>query len=281
MFRTAASLVVVFFIWMAGAHSADVERTGGPFVPTPQAVVDAMLEIARVGPNDFVVDLGSGDGRIVLTAAQRYKARGLGIDIDPELVQQSNAEAQKRGFAGRVAFRQQDVLQAQIAEASVVTLYLLPGMMQQLQSKFFKELRPGTRIVSHDFPFGDWRPDREVSVDVPEKYGTPGQWKSNVFYWVVPVQIAGQWNVTVAGVHDQPLPLTFEQQYQIVTGGASDGKRKASISEGRIDGDRVSFRLALPTGNWQFRGVLEGGRLRGEAVQGARTVAWQADRAAQ
>jgi hypothetical protein len=279
MLRTAASLVAVLFICIAGAQGAEVvERTGGPFVPTPQAVVDAMLEVAQVGPNDFVVDLGSGDGRIVLTAAQRYKARGLGIDIDPELVQQSNAEAQKRGLAGRVAFRQQDVLQATIAEASVVTLYLLPGLMQQLQAKFIKELRPGTRIVSHDFPFGDWRPDREVSVDVPEKYGTPGQWKSNVFYWIVPVQIAGQWNVSVPGVHREALPFTFEQQYQFVAGATTDGKRKASITEGRIEGDRVSFKLALPTGNWQFRGVLENGRLRGEAVQEGRTVAWQAER---
>src|SRR5688572_294941 len=136
--------------------AAEYERTGGPYVPTPQTVVDAMLDFAKVGPRDFVVDLGSGDGRIILTAAQRYKARGFGVDIDPELVQQSNAEAQRRGLAERVTFKEQDVLQARIEEASVVTLYLLPGMMESLQVKFLRELKPGTRIVSHDFPFADW-----------------------------------------------------------------------------------------------------------------------------
>ena len=170
-----------FAIVCASAAAADVERTGGPYVPTPQVVVDAMLDLAKVGPRDFVVDLGSGDGRIVLTAAQRYSARGFGVDIDPELVQLSNDEAKKRGMGERVSFRQQDVMQAKIDEATVVTLYLLPGMMQQLQAKFTKELKPGTRIVSHDFPFGDWKPDRELTVDVPEKYGTPGQWKSTLF----------------------------------------------------------------------------------------------------
>ena len=278
MSRIAASITFVFLICVNVARAADIDRTGGPFVPTPQAVVDAMLDVAQVGPNDFVVDLGSGDGRIVLTAAQRYKARGLGLDIDPELVQKSNAEAQRRGLADRVAFRQQDVLQAKIADASVVTLYLLPGLMQQLQTKFVKELKPGTRIVSHDFPFGDWKPDRQVNVDVPEKYGTPGQWKSTVFYWVVPVQIAGQWNVTVPGVHAEPLPFTFEQQYQFVSGSTVTARDRISTTEGRLDGDRVSFKLALPTGKWEFRGVVEGGRMRGEAVQGARSVAWQAER---
>lgn len=128
--RLAALAAVI--VW-ASAGAADVERTGGPYVPTPQTVVDAMLELANVGPRDFVIDLGSGDGRIVLTAAHLYSASGFGVEIDPELVELSNAEARKRGFAERVSFRQQDVLQAKIDEASVVTLYLLPGMMQQLQ----------------------------------------------------------------------------------------------------------------------------------------------------
>jgi SAM-dependent methyltransferase len=132
------------------ALAVEVERTGGPFVPTPQAVVDAMLDFAKVGPRDIIVDLGSGDGRIVLTAAQRYNARGFGIEIDPELVQQSNAEAQRRGLAERASFREQDVLQARIADASVVTLYLLPGMMQSLQAKF--ETRNAHRFARFSVP---------------------------------------------------------------------------------------------------------------------------------
>src|SRR5689334_13151084 len=139
MHKTAVTALLVFTC--IAALAADVERTGGPYVPTPQAVVDAMLDFGKVGPQDFVIDLGSGDGRIVLTAAQKYRARGMGFDIDPDLVQSSNAEAQKRGIADRVRFVQQDVLQAKIDQATVVTLYLLPGMMQNLQSKFIRELR--------------------------------------------------------------------------------------------------------------------------------------------
>jgi hypothetical protein len=273
-----AALVVVAL--SAALSAAEPERTGGPYVPTPQTVVDAMLEVAKVSPKDFVVDLGSGDGRIVLTAAQRYSARGFGVDIDPELVKQSNAEALKRGLAERVSFREQDVLQAQIGEATVITLYLLPGMMQQLQAKFTRELKPGTRIVSHDFPFGNWKPDREVSVDVPEKYGTPGQWKSTLFYWVVPAQVQGVWQVSAPGLMREALPLTLEQQYQFVQGGVMDKGRRIALAGGKLEADRIMFRLTLPGGACEFNGVVEGERMRGEAVQGGRSVQWTAVKAA-
>jgi 16S rRNA G966 N2-methylase RsmD len=263
----------------AATQAQDIQRTGGPYVPTPQVVVDAMLDVAQVGPKDFVIDLGSGDGRIVLTAAQRYNARGLGIDIDPELVKQSNATAAQRGLATRVNFREQDVLQARIEEATVVTLYLLPGMMQQLQSKFTKELKPGTRIVSHDFPFGEWKPDREVSIDVPEKYGTAGQWKSTIFYWVVPAAVSGAWNVTAPGLLSEPLSLTLEQRYQFVQGGSGDREKRVSLSGGKLEANRIRFRLALPAGQYDFTGVVEGDRMRGEAVHSGRSVAWSAVKA--
>jgi hypothetical protein len=258
--------------------AADVERTGGPYVPTPQAVVDAMLDLAKVGPRDFVIDLGSGDGRIVMTAAQRYNARGLGFDIDPDLVQQSNAEAQRRGVADRVSFREQDVLQARIDQATVLTLYLLPGMMQTLQAKVLRELRPGTRIVSHDFPFGDWRPDQSVSVDIAEKYGTPGQWKSTLFYWVVPAQVQGVWHVTGPAVGEQPFALDIEQQFQFIEASRVTRGRRMRVAEGKVEGEQVRFKLTLPGGIYEFRGTLEGDTLRGEAVQGARAVPWSAKR---
>ena len=260
------------------AVAAEPERTGGPYVPTPQTVVDAMLEVAGVGPGDFVVDLGSGDGRIVLTAAQRYKARGLGVDIDPELVEMSNAEARKRGLSERVAFREQDVLKARIDQATVVTLYLLPGMMQQLQQKFASELKPGTRIVSHDFPFGDWKPDREVSLDVPEKYGSAGQWKSTIYYWLVPARVSGEWTLDAPGLTGKPVRLALEQQYQVVRGGLSDQGRRIAVSGGRLEADRITFKLMLPAGGYEFRGTVEGDRMQGEAVAGARSVTWNARR---
>ncbi len=267
------------FVICTAAVAADVERTGGPYVPTPQVVVDAMLEFAKVGPRDFVIDLGSGDGRIVITAAERYSARGFGVEIDPELVELSNAEAKKRGFAERVSFRQQDVLQAKIDEASVVTLYLLPGMMQQLQAKFAKELKPGTRIVSHDFPFGDWKPDREVTIDVPEKYGSPGQWKSTLFYWLVPASVQGTWSLSAPGLASAPLPLTLEQKYQFVEPASAEKGKRIAFTGGKLEAERISFRLALPSGAYEFRGVVDGNHMRGDATQGARVVPWSAVRA--
>lgn len=281
----AAALTLARFAFLAlllvcaAASAAEPERTGGPYVPTPQVVVDAMLDFAKVGPQDFLIDLGSGDGRIVLTAAQRYSARGLGVDIDPQLVQQSNAEAQKRGLAARVSFREEDVLKVPIGEATVVTLYLLPGMMRQLQAKFSKELRPGTRIVSHDFPFGDWKPDREVVIDVPEKYGTAGQWKSTLFYWVVPAQVQGLWHMSAPGIMPQAAPLTIEQKYQILQGAVVDKGARVQLSGGRLEAERITFKLMLPAGTYQFSGIVEGERMRGEAVQGGRSVPWSAARA--
>jgi protein-L-isoaspartate O-methyltransferase len=274
---TVAALLI--FALSAAAAAVDVERTGGPYVPTPQAVVDAMLDLAKVGPTDFVIDLGSGDGRIVLTAAQRHKARGLGIDIDPELVEQSNAEARKRGVAERVTFEQQDVLKARIDNATVLTLYLLPGMMQSLAAKLMRELKPGTRIVSHDFPFGDWKPDREVTVDITEKYGTAGQWKSTLFYWVVPAQVHGTWSFNVPAVGDEPIEVVLQQQYQYLTGGANTGGKRSLLSEGKLEADHVRFKLALPAGVYEFRGIVDGERMRGTAVHGGQSVAWTAARA--
>jgi 16S rRNA G966 N2-methylase RsmD len=275
--RTGTCLLILFATTVA---AGDVERTGGPYVPTPQAVVDAMLQLAKVGARDFVIDLGSGDGRIVLTAAQRYSARGLGVDIDPELVQQSNTEAQRRGLADRVSFREQDVLQASIEEATVLTLYLLPGMMQSLQKKLMRELRPGTRIVSHDFPFGDWKPDREVSIDIPEKYGTAGQWKSTLFYWVVPAQVHGAWHITVPGISPQPLAVTFTQQYQYLDGSAAVGGKRLPIADGKVEADRLRFKLSLSGGVYDLGGVVQGDKMRGEATHRGHTFEWTGERVA-
>ncbi len=146
-----------------------------PFVPTPAKVVERMLEIAKVGPNDVVYDLGSGDGRIVIVAARKHGARGVGIDIDPERIRQARANARSAGVSSRVEFREGDLFKADLSGATVVTLYLLSSVNLQLRPKLLSELRPGTRIVSHAFDMGDWKPLRI------EKIGT-----STVYYWVVP-----------------------------------------------------------------------------------------------
>jgi SAM-dependent methyltransferase len=146
-----------------------------PFVPTPDEVVKRMLEIARVGPKDVVYDLGSGDGRIVIAAARQHGARGVGIDINPERVKEARLNAQKAGVADRVEFREDDLFKADIREATVVTLYLLPRVNLQLRPKLLSDLKPGTRIVSHGFDMGDWKPAATARAD-----------GNIVYYWVVP-----------------------------------------------------------------------------------------------
>lgn len=150
-----------------------------PYVPTPDIVVAKMLELAKVNKNDVLYDLGSGDGRIVITAAQKHGARGVGYDIDPQRIKEANANAQTAGVTDRVRFVQGDLFQANLSEASVVTLYLLPDINLKLRPKLLAELKPGTRIVSHNYGLGDWDPIRTETVDT-------GSGEHLVFYWVVP-----------------------------------------------------------------------------------------------
>ena len=139
-----------------------------PYVTSPQNVVDAMLELAGVGPNDVLLDLGSGDGRIVITAAERFGTRGTGIEIDPRLIARARAAAAAAGVASRVTFLEQDLFATDLTAASVITLYLLPAVNMKLRPAL-RQLKPGTRIISHDWDMGDWKPDRQVVVDAPEK----------------------------------------------------------------------------------------------------------------
>lgn len=146
-----------------------------PYVPTPQTVVDEMLKLASVTKNDVVYDLGSGDGRIVITAAKKYGARGIGVDINPERVKEANANAIAAGVTDKVKFVEQDLFETDLKEASVVTLYLLPAVNLKLRPKLWKELKPGTRVVSHSFDMGDWKPEKSVEVD-----------GATLYFWVVP-----------------------------------------------------------------------------------------------
>lgn len=161
--RAVAALLVSI---AALAASQQPKRTPDiHFVPTPDEVVDAMLRLADVGANDVVYDLGSGDGRIPIAAARRFGARGVGIDLDPKLVAQATRSAQEAGVADRVRFVEGDIFEADISPATVVTLYLLTSINERLRPKLQKELRPGTRIVSHQFRMGDWEPERETVID--------------------------------------------------------------------------------------------------------------------
>ncbi|MCG6134566.1 MAG: class I SAM-dependent methyltransferase [Nostoc sp. LLA-1] len=155
------------------------ERPGDvPYVPTPQSVVDAMLEVAQVNENDVLYDLGSGDGRIVITAAQKFGTRGVGVDIDPERIAEANQNAEQAGVTDRVQFVQQDLFKSDFSEATVVTLYLLPDINVRLRPQLLQQLKPGTRIVSHAFDMGEWQPEQTLNVD-----------GRTVYYWVVPEEV--------------------------------------------------------------------------------------------
>jgi predicted O-methyltransferase YrrM len=151
-----------------------------PYVPTPQEVVDEMLKLAKVQKGDVLYDLGSGDGRIPITAVKSYGVqKAVGIDINPERIKEANANAKTAGVSDRVQFLNQDLFKSNFSEASVVTLYLLPDINVKLRPQLFKQLKPGTRIVSHDFDMGEWKPDRVVQVQGPNRTHT-------LYYWVVP-----------------------------------------------------------------------------------------------
>lgn len=266
----------------AAADNVDEKRTGGPYVPTPQVVVDQMLRIGGVGPRDVVVDLGCGDGVIVLTAAEQLKARGFGVDIDPELVKLANGEAKKRGIADRAAFYVQDVFKTDISEATVVTLYLLPAMMLSLRPKILGEARPGTRVVSHDYHFDDWTPDDQFTWDVPEKEQVTGVPRATVYLWIVPARVAGAWQVKVeAPAAATTFDLTLKQRYQdiegVITGGAA---KERKLTQSRISGDEISFAFRAGSDHEQFKGRVSGDAMEGTVLLPGKkgSAKWSASR---
>jgi hypothetical protein len=215
---------------LAGAAAFAQKDEEVPFITTPDNVTQEMLRMANVGPGDHVIDLGSGDGRIVILAAKRFGATGLGVEIDPELVRQSIRNARDAGVAARVTFREQDLFQTDLSVATVITMYLLPQVNLQLRPAVLA-LKAGTRVVSHDWDMGDWKPDRTSVVPVPDK--KVGLEKSSkVHLWVVPAQVEGLWCGT------GPLSefsLRLSQRYQEVQGSLARRDRVRSI-EGRVEG---------------------------------------------
>jgi hypothetical protein len=267
---------------LAGAaEDVDSKRTGGPYVPTPQVVVDEMLRIGRVGPNDFVVDLGSGDGVIVLTAATRLKARGFGVDIDPELVKRSNAEAKKRGVAERASFHVMDVFKTDISKATVLTLYLLPNMMLDLRPKIFGELKPGTRVVSHDYHFGEWQADDQFTWDVPEKEKINGVPRATVYLWIVPAKVAGRWQVDVAAPGGEKYELSLRQTFNNLDGTVNGGGTKGGkLTQSRIVAEEISFAFAAGGDRHLFKGRVAGDTMEGtvQLAGGKGAAKWSATR---
>lgn len=246
------------------------------YVPTDMQAVRAMLEVARVSAGDLVYDLGSGDGRIVIAAAKHYGARGVGIDIDPQRIRESQQNAADSGVTRRVRFLQQDLFESDIRQATVVTLYLLPTLNLRLRPKLFAELRPGTRIVSHGFDMGEWEPDTVVTVE----RDPAGEW--TVFFWVLPAQVGGVWELRAeSGTHRSRYVVRIAQRFQRIRGTAVSRGRERPLADARLVGDRISFELSEEvdgrTVTLRFSGRVEGDSMRGTLTAG-NDGSWKASR---
>jgi len=238
-------VAVATFAVLAGGSARAQISDEVPFITTPDRVTLAMLQLAGTGPADRVLDLGSGDGRIVITAARRFGASGLGVEIDPALVVRSRANAAAAGVADRARFIEQDLFATDLGQASVITMYLLPEVNLALRPRLLA-LTPGTRIVSHDWDMGDWAPDRSLTLAVPEK--AIGREKSSrVHLWTVPARVAGRW--CGPGGHE----LRLQQQYQRVEGRLGTAA-DSTQAWGRLDGTALSLIAGRETVHWQAGG---------------------------
>jgi len=274
-------LVLAILYWLipwAAAQAQELEKL--PYVPTPQIVVDEMLKMAGVTAKDFVVDLGSGDGRMIITAAQKFNATGLGVDIDPKLVELATRRARNEALGDRAKFIEQDMFKADIGNASVITLYVLPDFMEKLRPKLLRELKPGARIVAHDYYMSEWYPDRQAELNVPEKKSANGTEKAYLYLWTVPAAIQGDWrmNWDFGDGKQQLIVLAFNQKYQIVNASAASRDGEMKIANTTLKGDDIDFFLTVGATNYRFTGKVQGDRMSGNAVTGAggRPIPWSA-----
>jgi len=281
----AARALLALWLTAVAASAAGQDFGDTPYVQTPRNVVETMLRMAKVGPRDFVVDLGSGDGRMVITAAREHGARGFGVDHDARLVEQAKANAAKAGVADRVEFFAQDLYKTRIRRATVMTIYLLPEVNLMVRPKLFRELRPGTRIVSHDYDMGEWRPDAEDTLDAPDK--PVGRDRiSKVFFWIVPANVTGEWRSRVVVGKDRlDLEFAFTQKFQQVQGHVLAGGARHEMQSVELRGDRLAFVAQVGQGEKTEKLAFEG-RVHGEQISGRlrlagrdgaeREVAWRA-----
>jgi hypothetical protein len=228
------------------------------WVPTPQALVDKMLDMAKVTPKDYVIDLGSGDGRTVITAAKRG-ARALGIEYNPDMVELSKRNAAKEGVADKAQFTKADLFESDFSKAQVITMFLLPSINLKLRPNIL-DLKPGTRIVSNSFDMGDWTPDQTEKVEGCTNWCT-------AYLWIVPAKVEGTWKVPQG-------ELILKQNFQMVSGTLKSGNNNAQIANGKLNGDQISF----TAGGAQYTGRVNGNAIEG-TVKGGSGGKWSATRA--
>jgi hypothetical protein len=282
--QSSLPLLAIVFLLVLFRLGLAQELSKLPYVPTPQIVVDEMLKLANVTAKDFVVDLGSGDGRMIITAARNFKASGLGVDIDKKLVELSNKQAKTDGVDDRAKFIEQDMFKADIGKATVVTLYVLPDFMEKLRPKLLSELRPGSRIVAHDYYMSEWYPDRQFSLTVPEKIKANGTDKAYLYLWIVPSIVRGDWRMEfdAGGSRRQLIVLDIAQQYQMINASAENILGPMKIDNALLRGDEISFDLSIGASPYRFTGKVTDGKMEGSAVApgGGRPVPWRASKVA-
>lgn len=267
----AAGLLLLLHGVAGGAQPAALDDIPVPYIPSSEVAVEEMLRLAAVEPKDVVVDLGSGDGRIVIAAAKYFGARGIGVEIDPKLVAESEENARQAGVADRVRFYARDVLKADISQATVVTMYLLSSLIRKLRPKLLAELKPGTRIVAHDFPIESWTPDRVVTIS------------KTLYLYVVPAQVTGNWRLTATlPAGEQQYDFELRQDLQKITGGARVQGGYLPLFEARLTGDRISFVIVDEGRSHHFAGRVAGAAMEGVVRSGVGTAQvesrWQAER---
>jgi len=235
------------------------------WVPTPERMIRRLLQLADVTPDDLVVDLGSGDGRIPVYAAKHFGARAIGVELEENLVRMSVASANAQGVAGRARFVRQDLFEFDLAGATVIALYISPGVMTKLKPKLLG-LDPGTRVVSHYFTLGDWAPDETIRVE--DRTG---------YLWVVPADVRGTWRVTTG---DDVLDMTLKQDHQRLEARAARAGRDVPVLSPRLRGTEVSFSTFDRNGDTRhYRGRVAGGKMSGDSdAHGEPPLRWSATR---
>ena len=259
--RSSVVLTVAAAVALAAPRGASAQDLDVPYVPTPMEVVSTMLELAAPTPDDSLYDLGSGDGRIVIMAAERYGTPGLGVELDSGRVATARQSARESGVQDRVRFIRGDLFDVDVSGASIVSLYLLPSVNRELRPKLLRQLRPGSRVVSHDFDMGAWQADS--SVQVPEENGG----RANVYFWRIPAHVAGTWVVTRPDGSE--VTLEVDQKYQDVRIRAADGG--PGVAGARLDGATIEFSLD----GTDYTGTADGDVIRGTAGNGG---SWSARR---
>ncbi len=280
MLRIASRCAAALGLALMGTVAASAQPvSAGPYVPSPTVIVDRMLKMAAFRPGDVIADLGSGDGRIVITAAKRYGVRGFGVDIDEYLVRLATRNAAAEDLGDKVRFLVRDLYQTDLSEASVVTIYLLPGSVTKLVPKLLAELRPGTRIISHDYPLSPMVPDDVDSFDVEEKVNISGSVRTVLFHYTVPARLGGAWQMALpARVARGAVRLLFTQDATGIQGQAIVDGRTVPLQSLRVRGRRVDFTLPIGRGTaMEFSGTAGDEVIEGEVVSNP-SFNWRASR---